>query len=329
MQVIPIQMKEAQIIALIARFRFKKFFDAERGKMVYLLRGTLSNEELSLVNDLLHYDNRRGVYITEEPEKVVTKLLQNGKLKLDMMIAVKFLSTHVQNKPNILYLLSVAYEQLVVNKEENEKFRRLLKSSMFRGDVFDFNKNRPDDWIIDEIPESIRLKNGTVINKIVWKDKDGNRYVAFSGTPPLASEDAEVVRFASYTVVWREEDIKNVSDKDIVRAINLGYFADSVVAGMGRVEHVYKEGAPDRGILALVGKVLQYDLVKDEVTTSAVAQINVFLFREGIPFETRFFDTIEQAKAWVENEVLPKYREVIKQFEEMMKEPSRGIDIYM
>ncbi len=321
--IVGIEFKVGQLIAVIESFRFVKRMVG--GQQVWILRGELAPDEMREVQGLLRYEQTIGRYTTTAPTRVIAKLLEKKMIPLDFLLALKFLSAYHQGRSYLLYVVSTAYQQLVINRKENDRFRNILRSAVFRGNLFELNPELREGLTLVDEPKFYNVQ-GRSITKMRMRDDAGDGYIVVIGDPPLADDDG---RFPAYMVIFRERDVKGLDDKTLMRAIMLGYYADMLAVGMGEVEKVYAVGDEKEGLRAIVGKLMRYDPITEKARYGGIANLYLEMLGKAIPVGTYEFKTVEEAKEWVEKEVMPRYQKVIKEYEAVFESGKGSEGIYL
>lgn len=308
-ELIPIRTKAIEVLNVIKQLRFRRL-----NEDTYVLKGTLKDDEMDLVKDLLVLDKERAVYITKEPEEVIKRLLSQKKIMLDVIFATKIIGAVKLNREDLLYFLTMAYKSLVINAP-HEKKRDLIRRARFRGDLFDFTKQRPSDWVIDSFSTFKSKEGSRYFSKVIWKDSTGHRFVQVGGKTAFDDE----WRFPNYIMIWEEEDVKDFSDKDLFSLLMTGYYADNIAMTIGKVLKSYDLGDKDFGFNGILASIIDYNVVKDDFYKSYLVNLVEYINGSRMTVVTQEFKEEEEATRFLEGELLPKIKKALEEFENFVK----------
>lgn len=317
-KLIPMKYRVENLVTIISRKRFLRRDDG-----MYVLMGGLTPVEYSRVKDYIIYDDTKGRYYTKSPKKVTLALLKAGLWRLDYLLAIKLHNAVLAGDRDSTYALNTIYTQLILQKEGNENAIDLLKSAEFRGDMFEWKLKNNISSLDISLERVKNLKVGErVVSTVIFENtKTGKRYLEIMGESVDGGRDG----LSTYVIVWDYDKIKKMTNRTLVKAFDLGKYADTYAFAVGEITDVIEDSVENemgerltvRGIIATL---LRYNIIDNKVSESVLASAQLDFGDYTKDLETGEFENESEARRWLDKKFFYVFREAKAKYGDFKKQ---------
>jgi len=297
-----------EVLNIVRKMRFPTKIK-RNGKTLFVMEGNLTKDEYEVVKDIVEFDIKLGKYITEKsPDAVLTKLFKAGKLTGDRFAGLKY-AIAVSSGDMDVARQTLDYWKLYMQSYRPELVN-VVKKAKFIGSFEDFTVQVRNKVGLNLVEMVDMISDMPPIYRAIYEDKSGKRYVVLNGG--YGGQNKNV--FQNYTIMW-DEDILKQDAGVVVNSFLLGSIDHVLFTGTGRLIEEYKQDS----LVYYLLDYLKFSLMEDKVSHKYIVMAGLDIGDVAIPVVRGEFNTIEEAKRFIEKEVIQKYMEAQAEKEELVK----------
>ena len=302
------EINDREVVNIVGRMRIGDKI-RRNGEEYYIINGHIGDREIKSAGDLIEYDESLKEYITKSPREFITKAIKGNALLGDVYSAYKYLVAVKNQQYDLAKQTEIAWRGLLHLLNDNT--RRILGKALYNGEFWDFRRWASENQLfVKDMPRQI--SQNPPIHVVGYEDKDGKEYLSFSSIN--AGWDYGAV------ILLPKDELNKESMANVVDTVKLAYYQHMLFTGMGKV---LEQGWLGDNIFYALINYLNYDIVKDEATNEYEVRVGADVNDHILPILVERFPTYEEAKKFLKEEVINKYFEFERKFEQMLREAEK------